>query len=488
MPHLHLSLQSGDDMILKRMKRRHSRREAIDLCKELRMLRPDIVFSRPHRRLSDGNRGDVPNSLALIEDCGLTWLHVFPYSERDGTPAAKMPPVDRAVRKARAARLRDAGSVAVRQYLESRIGHTEDVLIEKPNLGRTAYFAPIRVDGDAASGAIVAARVTGVDGNGTFRDYLAARCRMSGGWLSRLKSGLAKSSSRLVDGIAGVFTRRRLDAEAIEELEDVLITADLGPATAARLAGQLADRRIERDVEADEVRRLLADDIAAILEPVAEPLKFDGSTPHIVLVVGVNGAGKTTTIGKLAKQMIDEGRSVLLAAGDTFRAAAIEQLGVWGERTGCRVVARETGSDPSGLIYDAIEQARESNVDVLLIDTAGRLHNKANLMAELEKIQRVIAKLDPTAPHEVLMVLDATTGQNAISQVETFKEMVSITGLVVTKLDGTAKGGVLVALADRFGLPVRAIGVGERIEDLRAFSARDFARNLMGLDANSSAA
>ena len=311
---------------------------------------------------------------------------------------------------------------------------------------------------------------------------------MSGGWLSRLKSGLAKSSSRLVDGIAGVFTRRRLDAEAIEELEDVLITADLGPATAARLAGQLADRRIERDVEADEVRGLLADDIAAILEPVAEPLKFDGGSPHIVLVVGVNGTGKTTTIGKLAKQMIDEGRSVLLAAGDTFRAAAIEQLGVWGERTGCRIVARETGSDSSGLIYDAIEQARESNVDVLLIDTAGRLHNKANLMAELEKIQRVIAKLDPTAPHEVLMVLDATTGQNAISQVETFKEMVSITGLVVTKLDGTAKGGVLVALADRFGLPVRAIGVGEGIEDLRAFSARDFARNLMGLDADSPAA
>ncbi|MEC8372258.1 MAG: signal recognition particle-docking protein FtsY, partial [Pseudomonadota bacterium] len=270
--------------------------------------------------------------------------------------------------------------------------------------------------------------------------------------------------------------------------EDVLITADLGPATAARLAGQLADRRIERDVEADEVRGLLADDIAAILEPVAEPLKFDGSTPHIVLVVGVNGTGKTTTFGKLAKQMIDEGRLVLLAAGDTFRAAAIEQLGVWGERTGCRIVARETGSDPSGLIYDAIEQARESNVDVLLIDTAGRLHNKANLMAELEKIQRVIAKLDSTAPHEVLMVLDATTGQNAISQVETFKEMVSITGLVVTKLDGTAKGGVLVALADRFGLPVRAIGVGERIEDLRAFSARDFARNLMGLDADSPAA
>lgn len=311
---------------------------------------------------------------------------------------------------------------------------------------------------------------------------------MSGSWLSRLQSGLSKSSLRLVDGIARVFTRRRLDSAAIEELEDILVMADLGPETAARLVGQLANRRIERDVEADEVREMLANDIAEILEPVATPLVIGSAKPHIVLVVGVNGTGKTTTIGKLAKQLVDEGRSVLLAAGDTFRAAATEQLGVWGERAGCRVITRKTGSDPSGLVYDSIEQARQSNVDVLLIDTAGRLHNKANLMAELKKIRRVIAKLDPTAPHEVLMVLDATTGQNAIAQVEQFLKMVSITGIVVTKLDGTAKGGVLVALADRFELPVRAIGVGEGQEDLRAFSARDFALNLMGVDADKPAA
>lgn len=306
----------------------------------------------------------------------------------------------------------------------------------------------------------------------------------AGSWLSRLKSGLAKSSSRLVDGIAGVFTRRRLDAEAIQELEDVLITADLGPATAARLAAGLAARRIDRDVEADEVRALLADDIAEILDPVAKELVIDrANRPHIILVVGVNGTGKTTTIGKLAQQLVSQGHSVMLAAGDTFRAAAIEQLGVWGTRTGCPVIARESGSDASALVYDAIESARKAEADVLLIDTAGRLHNKADLMAELGKIQRVIEKLDPGAPHEVLLVLDATTGQNAISQVETFGDMVSITGLVVTKLDGTAKGGVLVGLADRFDLPVRAIGVGEGIDDFRPFSARDFARNLMGLDA-----
>lgn len=308
------------------------------------------------------------------------------------------------------------------------------------------------------------------------------------GWFGRLKAGLSKSSARLVDGIAGVFTRRKLDAEAVEELEDVLITADLGPAAAARLAGALADRRIDRDVDADEVRGMLADDIADILTPAAEDLKIDtANRPHIILVVGVNGTGKTTTIGKLAHRLVAERHSVMLAAGDTFRAAAIEQLGVWGERTGCPVIAKASGSDASGLVFEAVEEARAAQTDVLLIDTAGRLHNKANLMAELEKIQRVIQKLDATAPHEVLLVLDATTGQNAIAQVETFAEMVSVTGLVLTKLDGTAKGGVLVALADRFGLPVRAIGVGEGIDDLRPFSARAFARNLMGFDAENTA-
>lgn len=303
-----------------------------------------------------------------------------------------------------------------------------------------------------------------------------------GGWLGRLRAGLARSSAKLVDGIAGVFSRRRLDAEAIEELEDVLITADLGPTTAARLASGLAERRIERDVDPEEVREMLADDIARLLEPVAQPLEIDPAhRPHIVLVVGVNGTGKTTTIGKLARHLVERGHSVMLAAGDTFRAAAIEQLAVWGERTGCPVVARETGADAAGLVYDAIERARAAGSDVLLIDTAGRLHNKADLMAELQKILRVIRKLDGTAPHDVLLVLDATTGQNALSQVEIFRDMVSVTGLVVTKLDGTAKGGVLVALAERFGLPVRALGVGEGVDDLRPFSATVFARNLMGL-------
>ena len=303
-------------------------------------------------------------------------------------------------------------------------------------------------------------------------------------WFGRLKAGLSKSSTRLVDGIAGVFTRRKLDAEAIGELEDVLITADLGPAAAAQLASALAERRIERDVDADEVRGLLADDIADILAPAAEGLNIDsGNRPHIILVIGVNGTGKTTTIGKLAHRLVAEGKSVMLAAGDTFRAAAIEQLSIWANRTGCPVVAKESGSDASGLVYEAIERARSAESDVLLIDTAGRLHNKANLMAELEKIQRVIQKLDATAPHEVLLTIDATTGQNAIAQVETFGDMVSVTGLVLTKLDGTAKGGVLVALAEHFQLPVRAIGVGEGIDDLRPFSARAFARNLMGFDA-----
>jgi fused signal recognition particle receptor len=313
---------------------------------------------------------------------------------------------------------------------------------------------------------------------------------MSGGrWFGRLKAGLSKSSSRLVDGIGGVFARRRLDVDAIKELEDLLITADLGPTTAARLAAGLTKRRIERDINANEVRGFLAEDILEILAPVAIELEIKPENhPHIVLFVGVNGTGKTTTIGKLAKQLVLDGKTVMLAAGDTFRAAAIEQLGVWGDRTGCTVIAGETGSDASGLIYNAVERAQLANADVLLVDTAGRLHNKTNLMTELQKIQRVIQKLDPNAPQDVVLVLDATTGQNAITQVETFKEMVSVTGLVVTKLDGTAKGGVLVALADRFALPVHAIGIGEGIDDLQPFSARDFARNLMGLNTEDPAA
>jgi fused signal recognition particle receptor len=303
------------------------------------------------------------------------------------------------------------------------------------------------------------------------------------GWLARLKAGLSRSSGKLGDGISGIFTKRRLDDAALEELEELLISADLGVATAAKLAGDLARERFDKDVSPEEVRGALAADVAAILEPVAQPLAVDPAhRPHVVLVVGVNGSGKTTTIGKIAKTQSDQGYKVMLAAGDTFRAAAIDQLRIWGERTSCEVVAKAPGADAAGLAYEALERARSEGVDLLLIDTAGRLHNKADLMAELQKIIRVLKKLDPEAPHDCLLVLDATTGQNAHAQVETFKQLVQVTGLIVTKLDGSARGGVLVALAERFGLPVHAIGVGESAEDLRPFAARDFARSLMGLE------
>ena len=303
------------------------------------------------------------------------------------------------------------------------------------------------------------------------------------GWLARLKAGLSRSSGKLGDGISGIFTKRKLDDAALEELEELLISADLGVATAAKLAAGLARERFDKDVSPEEVRGALAADVAEILAPVAQPLAVDPAhRPHVVLVVGVNGSGKTTTIGKIAKSESDQGLKVMLAAGDTFRAAAIDQLKIWGERTSCEVVAKAPGADASGLAYEALERARSEGVDLLLIDTAGRLHNKADLMAELQKIIRVLKKLDPEAPHDCLLVLDATTGQNAHAQVETFKQLVQVTGLIVTKLDGSARGGVLVALAERFGLPVHAIGVGESAEDLRPFAARDFARSLMGLE------
>ncbi|KKJ76982.1 cell division protein FtsY [Kiloniella litopenaei] len=307
--------------------------------------------------------------------------------------------------------------------------------------------------------------------------------KKKGGWFSRLKAGLSRSSSKLGEGIGGIFTKKKLDDESIEELEELLITSDLGVTTATRLTENLAKTRFNKDVEPHEVSEALAADIATILEPVATPLEVDKSkSPHIILMVGVNGSGKTTTIGKLATQYKAQGLNVTLAAGDTFRAAAIEQLQIWGERTGCPVVAKETGSDAAGLAYEAIERARSENADVVLIDTAGRLHNKSDLMSELQKVIRVIKKLDENAPHDVVLVLDATTGQNAVSQVGTFKELVDVTGLVVTKLDGSARGGILVALAEKFGLPVHAIGVGETADDLRPFTAKDFSRSLMGLD------
>jgi len=302
------------------------------------------------------------------------------------------------------------------------------------------------------------------------------------GWLARLRAGLARSSARLGQGIGALFTRRTLDDAALEDLEDLLITADIGVATSARLVAALRDTRFGKDVTAEEVRAALAEEIEAILEPVAKPLVFDPEKkPHVVLVVGVNGAGKTTTIGKIAKQLKDQGLGVVMAAGDTFRAAAVEQLQVWGQRTGCPVMARETGADAAGVAFDALKLATARKDDVLLIDTAGRLHNRSELMAELEKISRVLKKLVPDAPHSTLLVLDATTGQNAHQQVDIFGQMIHVDGLAMTKLDGTAKGGVVVSLAEKYKIPVHFAGVGEAAEDLRPFSARDYARGLLGL-------
>lgn len=297
------------------------------------------------------------------------------------------------------------------------------------------------------------------------------------GWLDRLKSGLAKTSSRLTEGITGLVTKKKLDQDTLDELEELLLAADLGIETSERITKALAKGRFEKSISEEEIRETLAEEVARVLEPVARPLAIDEARkPHVVLVLGVNGSGKTTTIGKLAAKLSREGRRVMLAAGDTFRAAAIDQLKVWGERTGAPVIARDVGADASGLAFDAMKAAEAAACDVLLIDTAGRLQNKEGLMAELEKVVRVIRKVDPTAPHDVLLVLDATTGQNAMQQVEVFRERAGVTGLVMTKLDGTARGGILVAIAAKHALPVHAIGVGEGVDDLQSFSAKDYAR------------
>ena len=302
------------------------------------------------------------------------------------------------------------------------------------------------------------------------------------GWFSRLKRGLGKSAGALSEGIADVLTGRRLDDDSLEALEELLIASDLGVPLAARVTAELGRSRFDGEVTSEEARRILAREITGILRPAAIPFEVDASRkPHVALVVGVNGTGKTTTIGKLAHGLRRRGCVTVIAAGDTFRAAAIEQIRIWGERSGAEVVAREPGADAAGLAHDAFLQARSRSADALLIDTAGRLHNRPDLMAELEKIVRVLGKLDDSAPHSVLLVLDATTGQNALRQVEVFREVCDVTGLVMTKLDGTAKGGVLVAAADRFGLPVHAVGVGEGIEDLQPFDAERFAEALVGL-------
>ena len=303
------------------------------------------------------------------------------------------------------------------------------------------------------------------------------------GWWSRLTLGMRRTSSSLSERVTGLFTKRRLDATTLEELEDALIQADFGLETATRISEAVGKGRYEKGISPDEVRAILAEEVERALEPVAHPLTIDGpKRPFVILTVGVNGAGKTTTLGKLGSKFKTEGRSVMLAAGDTFRAAAVDQLKVWGARTGAPVVSSAEGADAAGLAFDALKQAQAAGTDVLLIDTAGRLQNKAGLMAELEKIVRVLRKSDASAPHATLLVLDATVGQNALSQVELFSQAAPVTGLVMTKLDGTARGGILVALAAKFGLPVHFIGVGEGVEDLEPFAARDFARAIAGLE------
>ncbi len=304
---------------------------------------------------------------------------------------------------------------------------------------------------------------------------------MASGFLSRLKEGLSRSTQKLSEGLGATFTRRKLDDAALEELEDVLVAADLGATVARRIIRNFRSNRFGREVTDTEVKSALAEEIAAILAPVAKPLVLDRTKkPHVVLMVGVNGTGKTTTIGKLALQYKGEGLHSILVAGDTFRAAAVEQLQIWGERTGAAVITAPANSDAAGLAFDALTRAQAAQADVLLIDTAGRLHNKSALMEELQKIIRVLRKQDPTAPHSVLLTLDATTGQNAIQQVRVFKEMVALSGLIVTKLDGSARGGIVVALAEEFGLPIHAVGVGEQAGDLRPFDANDFASGLVG--------
>lgn len=302
-------------------------------------------------------------------------------------------------------------------------------------------------------------------------------------WFSRVKDSLKKSSDQISTGLKDIFTKRKLDDELLEELEDLLIASDLGLEATGKIIEQLKKTRFGKEVEVDEVKSFIAEQVSEMLSPYAQALEVsDQQKPFIILVAGVNGVGKTTTIGKLAQMFSLEGKKCMFAACDTFRAAATEQLNVWAERTSSKLISRPAGADASGLAFDAVKQAQEEGVDILFIDTAGRLHNKTELMASLEKMNRVIQKVMPDAPHKSLLVLDATTGQNALQQVKIFQEMVAINGLVVTKLDGTARGGILVALSEKFNLPIHAIGIGEKADDLRPFEASAFAQHLVGLD------
>jgi fused signal recognition particle receptor len=301
-------------------------------------------------------------------------------------------------------------------------------------------------------------------------------------WWQRLSGGLKRTSASIGGAVSDLVVKRKLDQAMLDDIEEVLIRADLGVDSAAKIAAAVGEGRYDKSITADEVKAVVAAEVEKVLAPVAKPLAIREAKPFVALVVGVNGSGKTTTIGKLAAKLRAEGRSVMLAAGDTFRAAAIDQLNIWGGRSGASVIARAPGADAAGVAFDALTEARGEEIEVLLVDTAGRLQNKAVLMDELQKIVRVMKKIDPMAPHAVLLVLDATVGQNALSQVEVFRDIAGVSGLVMTKLDGTARGGILVAIAAKFGLPVHFVGVGEGIDDLAPFSARDFARAIAGIE------
>jgi fused signal recognition particle receptor len=302
-------------------------------------------------------------------------------------------------------------------------------------------------------------------------------------WLDRLREGFRKTSDRLGDNLTGLFTKSALDSETLDEIEEALIASDLGPATAARIRARLASERFERGLSEHAVREIVAQELEKVLAPVAEPLEIDAfPRPQVILVVGVNGTGKTTTIAKLAHNFLEQDYGVLLAAGDTFRAAAIEQLRIWADRIGVPLIAGPEGGDSSAVVFDGVKKATAEGIDVLIVDTAGRLQNKKDLMDELAKIRRVLGRLNPEAPHDVVLVLDATTGQNALSQIEIFRDVAGVTGLAMTKLDGTARGGILVAAAEKFGLPIHAVGVGEGLGDLRPFDAREAARAIAGLE------
>jgi fused signal recognition particle receptor len=363
----------------------------------------------------------------------------------------------------------------------------EGLLKKDPLQDRPAKQEPPKPKGPARAAKPRAPRPSGP--KGAAEDKPKAMAEPARSWFDQLRHGLARTSNALSDNLAGALTKRKLDEDTLDRIEEVLIKADLGVAMAGRVRSVIARGRYERGLDPDALREIVATEIARVLEPVASDFALTAdSRPHVFLVVGVNGTGKTTTAAKMAHEFKRQGLSVMLAAADTFRAAAIDQLKVWGTRVGAEIVAKEVGADPAGVAFEALERARDEEIDVLLIDTAGRLQNKSDLMAELAKIVRVLKKIDPSAPHGVTLVLDATTGQNAIAQVEIFEQIAGVTGLVVTKLDGTARGGILVAIAERFKLPIFAIGVGEGLDDLKPFDAHDFARAISGAKSQNEAA